>query len=173
MNSSYPATRAGRRRSARSRRREQVVTPADVVVDLHGGDLDENLRPYSYWFRSGRTRRRTPRRGAELAFGLDHIIVTNVESRARRRGAIAVRVRARRAARRCSSPRRDAAASLRRRRRERARGRVARTCSARSKHDRPRCVPVRRHRLAGRRGRAVGRGQRRCLHRRQSIATRE
>ena len=28
---------------------EQIVKPSDVIVDLHGGDIDEDLRPYSYW----------------------------------------------------------------------------------------------------------------------------
>src|SRR5215472_3924260 len=28
---------------------KQVVERCDYLVDYHGGDLDENLRPYSYW----------------------------------------------------------------------------------------------------------------------------
>src|ERR1043166_1807162 len=49
MNSSYPGdpngTQSQRALAAMTR---DVVTPADVIVDLHGGDLDEDLRPYSY-----------------------------------------------------------------------------------------------------------------------------
>ncbi|HEX4683133.1 MAG TPA: succinylglutamate desuccinylase/aspartoacylase family protein [Gemmatimonadaceae bacterium] len=58
---------------------EQVVAPADVVVDLHGGDLDEDLRPYSYWFRGGRAAQDSAGFRLALAFGLDHIIVTDVD----------------------------------------------------------------------------------------------
>src|SRR5688572_25566779 len=55
-----------------------VIDPADVVVDLHGGDLDEDLRPYSYWVRSGRAAQDSASLRLALAFGLDHIIVNNV-----------------------------------------------------------------------------------------------
>jgi len=55
-----------------------VIDPSDVVVDLHGGDLDEDLRPYSYWFRGGRAAQDSAGKVLALAFGLDHIIVTDV-----------------------------------------------------------------------------------------------
>jgi predicted deacylase len=55
-----------------------VIDPADVIVDLHGGDIDEDLRPYSYWVRSGRAAQDSASRALALAFGLDHIIVNNV-----------------------------------------------------------------------------------------------
>ena len=58
---------------------EQIVKPADVVVDLHGGDLDEDLRPYSYWTRSGQTTQDSASRALALAFGLDLIIVRDVD----------------------------------------------------------------------------------------------
>jgi len=32
---------------------KQVVERCDYLVDYHGGDLDENLRPYAYWPKSG------------------------------------------------------------------------------------------------------------------------
>jgi predicted deacylase len=57
----------------------QVVKPADVIVDLHGGDLDEDLRPYSYWFRGGNAAQDEASKALALAFGLDHIIVENVD----------------------------------------------------------------------------------------------
>src|SRR6185503_9984270 len=58
---------------------ERVVAPADVVVDLHGGDLDEDLRPYSYWFRGGRAAQDSAGLELALAFGLDHIIVSDAD----------------------------------------------------------------------------------------------
>jgi predicted deacylase len=55
-----------------------VLEPSDVVVDLHGGDIDEDLRPYSYWFRGGNAAQDDAGKALALAFGLDHIIVTNI-----------------------------------------------------------------------------------------------
>jgi len=31
-----------------------VVEQCDHLIDLHGGDLDESLRPYSYWTKTGK-----------------------------------------------------------------------------------------------------------------------
>lgn len=53
----------------------QVVEKCDYVVDFHGGDLDENLRKYSYWTDTGNAKRDAVTRGMVLAFGLDHIII--------------------------------------------------------------------------------------------------
>src|SRR5438105_4226129 len=53
----------------------EVVEKCDYLVDLHGGDLDESLRPYSYWSKTGNERLDTASRGMVLAFGLDHVIV--------------------------------------------------------------------------------------------------
>jgi hypothetical protein len=80
MNSSYPGDASGTQtQRALAAMVTQVVAPADVVVDLHGGDLDENLRPYSYWFRSGKTTQDTAALTLIRAFGLDHVIVTDVD----------------------------------------------------------------------------------------------
>ena len=80
MNSSYPGDASGTQtQRALALIANQVVAPADVVVDLHGGDLDENLRPYSYWFRSGRAAQDSAGLKLIMAFGLDHIIVTDVD----------------------------------------------------------------------------------------------
>jgi uncharacterized protein len=80
MNSGYPGDASGTQtQRALAAVTEQIVTPADVVVDLHGGDLDEDLRPYSYWFRGGRTAQDSAGLRLALAFGLDHIIVTDVD----------------------------------------------------------------------------------------------
>ncbi|HEY6352284.1 MAG TPA: M14 family metallopeptidase [Candidatus Angelobacter sp.] len=53
----------------------QVVERCDYLIDYHGGDLDENLRPYSYWPKSGNEEQDAITQQMVLAFGLDHIIV--------------------------------------------------------------------------------------------------
>jgi predicted deacylase len=83
MNSSYPGDANGTQtQRALAHITSDVVAPADVVVDLHGGDLDENLRPYSYWFRSGRATQDSAGLRLIMAFGLDHVIVTDVDPNA-------------------------------------------------------------------------------------------
>jgi predicted deacylase len=54
----------------------EVVEQADHLIDLHGGDLDENLRPYSYWTKTGNEPQDSISRNMVLAFGLDHIIIS-------------------------------------------------------------------------------------------------
>ena len=58
---------------------EQVVKPSDVVVDLHGGDIDEDLRPYSYWTRTGNAAQDEASHALVMAFGLDHVILRDVD----------------------------------------------------------------------------------------------
>jgi uncharacterized protein len=55
----------------------EVVERCDHLIDLHGGDLDENLRPYSYWTVTGNQKQDELSRAMVLAFGLDHIIVSS------------------------------------------------------------------------------------------------
>jgi predicted deacylase len=55
---------------------KQVVEPCDHLIDLHGGDLDESLRPYSYWTKTGNEKLDSVSREMVLAFGLDHIIIS-------------------------------------------------------------------------------------------------
>jgi predicted deacylase len=55
---------------------KQVVEQCDHLIDLHGGDLDESLRPYSYWTRTGNDTQDRISREMVLAFGLDHIIIS-------------------------------------------------------------------------------------------------
>src|SRR6185312_1042429 len=55
---------------------KEVVEKCDYLIDLHGGDLDEDLRPYSYWSKTGNAQLDAASRGMVLAFGLDHIILT-------------------------------------------------------------------------------------------------
>jgi predicted deacylase len=54
---------------------KQVIEKCDYLIDLHGGDLDENLRQYSYWAQTGKSSQDAISRGMVLAFGLDHIIM--------------------------------------------------------------------------------------------------
>jgi predicted deacylase len=54
---------------------KQIVERCDYLIDLHGGDLDENLRPYSYWTISGNDKVDRISKEMALAFGLDHIII--------------------------------------------------------------------------------------------------
>jgi predicted deacylase len=55
---------------------KQVVEQCDHLIDLHGGDLDESLRPYSYWTKTGNEPQDRISREMVLAFGLDHIIIS-------------------------------------------------------------------------------------------------
>ena len=55
---------------------KQVVEQSDHLIDLHGGDIDESLRPYSYWTKTGNEKQDAVSRDMALAFGLDHIIIS-------------------------------------------------------------------------------------------------
>ena len=55
---------------------KQVVDQADYLVDLHGGDIDENLRPYSYWAPTGKAEQDRVSKEMVLAFGLNTIILS-------------------------------------------------------------------------------------------------
>jgi uncharacterized protein len=59
---------------------KQVVERSDYLIDLHGGDLDENLRRYSYWGATGNAAQDTASRAMVLAFGLDHIILQDFKT---------------------------------------------------------------------------------------------
>ncbi len=54
---------------------KQVVDRCDYLIDYHGGDLDESLRPYAYWAPTGRDAQDRVSKQMVLAFGLDHIII--------------------------------------------------------------------------------------------------
>jgi predicted deacylase len=53
----------------------EVVDKSDYLIDFHGGDLDENLRPYAYWSPVGNSKQDATSRGMVEAFGLDTIIL--------------------------------------------------------------------------------------------------
>jgi hypothetical protein len=55
----------------------EVIARATHVVDLHCGDGNESLRPYSYWITTGDPAVARAGRSMALAFGLDHIVVDN------------------------------------------------------------------------------------------------
>lgn len=59
----------------------QVVEQCDHLIDLHGGDLDESLRQYSYWTKTGNENQDRISREMVLAFGLDHIIISTERPR--------------------------------------------------------------------------------------------
>jgi predicted deacylase len=52
----------------------EVLVRADYVVDYHGGDLDEDQRPYAYWIQTGDARRDAVTDGMLRAFGIDWIL---------------------------------------------------------------------------------------------------
>jgi uncharacterized protein len=54
---------------------KQVVDDCDYLIDYHGGDLDESLRPYAYWGPTGHAEQDHVSKEMVLAFGLDHIII--------------------------------------------------------------------------------------------------
>ena len=77
MNRFYPGNPSGtqtERASAMITR--EIIERCDHLIDFHGGDLDENLRPYSYWTVTGNTAQDDASRAMVLAFGLDHIVVS-------------------------------------------------------------------------------------------------
>ena len=55
---------------------KEIVDRCDHLIDLHGGDLDESLRPYSYWPLTGNAAQDRVSREMALAFGVDHIIIS-------------------------------------------------------------------------------------------------
>lgn len=77
MNRYYPGSMSGTQTDRASYLiTQQIVEQSDHLIDLHGGDLDENLRPYSYWTVTGKAAQDSLSKGMVLAFGLDHVIVS-------------------------------------------------------------------------------------------------
>ncbi len=76
MNRMFPGKADGTQTErASSEIARQVIEKCDYLIDLHGGDLDENLRRYAYWPQTGNNHLDSASRGMVLAFGLDHIII--------------------------------------------------------------------------------------------------
>lgn len=57
-----------------------VIERCTHLVDLHCGDGNESLRPYSYWMTSGNDAVDRVSREMNLAFGLDHVVIDNQRS---------------------------------------------------------------------------------------------
>jgi predicted deacylase len=53
----------------------EIIERATHVVDLHCGDGNESLRPYSYWITTGDPKVAQAGRAMALAFGVDRIVV--------------------------------------------------------------------------------------------------
>ena len=53
----------------------EFIDRATHVVDLHCGDGNESLRPYTYWITTGDAKVAEAAKGMALAFGLDRIVV--------------------------------------------------------------------------------------------------
>jgi predicted deacylase len=67
---------------------KNVVEKCDYLLDYHGGDLDENLRKYSYWPDTGNAKVGSVAHEMVLAFGLDHIIIQNMKNPVAPGGAV-------------------------------------------------------------------------------------
>ena len=59
----------------------QVIERADYLIDVHCGDGNESLRPYSYWMRIGNPTVDERSRRMAVAFGLDHIVIDDERPR--------------------------------------------------------------------------------------------
>jgi uncharacterized protein len=77
MNRFYPGNMSGTQTDrALFMMTKEVVDRSNYLIDLHGGDLDESLRPYSYWSPGATPEQDRISREMVLAFGLDHIIIS-------------------------------------------------------------------------------------------------
>jgi predicted deacylase len=60
----------------------QIIERADFLVDMHSGDGNESLRPYTYWSPLGlNARADSVAREMALAWGNDHIVIDTVRPR--------------------------------------------------------------------------------------------
>lgn len=76
MNRFYPGNSSGTQTDRASYViTKEIVDRCDYLIDYHGGDLDENLRPYAYWGAVGKEAQDRTSKQMVLAFGLDHIII--------------------------------------------------------------------------------------------------
>jgi uncharacterized protein len=60
---------------------EEVVKRADVLLDMHCGDGNEALIPYSYWMVSGDKKLDAKTRDLALAFGLPYLIIDETRTK--------------------------------------------------------------------------------------------
>jgi len=59
----------------------EVIARADFLIDLHCGDGNESLRPYTYWMRTGNPAVDERSRQLAVAFGMDHIVIDDERPR--------------------------------------------------------------------------------------------
>jgi len=59
---------------------EEIVEKSEALLDLHCGDGNEALIPYTYWMISGNQDLDAVTREMSLAFGLKHIIIDNTRA---------------------------------------------------------------------------------------------
>lgn len=76
LNRVYPGKKDGTvsERIADALTRE-VIDQATHVIDMHSGDGNESLRPYSYWMTGNDPAVDAQSKEMNLAFGLDHIVI--------------------------------------------------------------------------------------------------
>jgi len=60
---------------------EEVIKKCDYLIDLHCGDGNEALIPYTYWMISGKEEMDETTKEMALAFGLKHIIIDVTRSK--------------------------------------------------------------------------------------------
>jgi predicted deacylase len=56
---------------------KEIIEKSDYLLDLHCGDGNESLRPYSYWMKVDNPEVDEKSKQLALAFGLDHIVIDN------------------------------------------------------------------------------------------------
>lgn len=76
LNRVYPGKKDGTisERIAEAITRE-VIDPATQVIDMHSGDGNESLLPYSYWMTGNDAAVDAQSKELNLAYGLDHIVI--------------------------------------------------------------------------------------------------
>jgi predicted deacylase len=60
---------------------EQIIKKCDYLIDLHCGDANEALIPYSYWMISDKKGLDAKTKEMALAFGLHHIIIDTTRTK--------------------------------------------------------------------------------------------
>jgi predicted deacylase len=87
LNRVYPGDAAGTVSDRIAHRiTTEIIERADYLVDMHAGDGNESLRPYTYWNKLGLDARvDSIARRMALAWGAEHIIVDTTRTRDRER----------------------------------------------------------------------------------------
>lgn len=82
LNRVYPGKKDGTisERIAEAITRE-VVDQATNLIDMHSGDGNESLRPYSYWMTGNDPEVDAQSKELNLAYGLDHIVIDHTRSK--------------------------------------------------------------------------------------------